>query len=491
MLRGVPGRSFDDSDEAAGLGSRAAFGIASSIVVTGIRTLIQIGTLAILARQLTHNDFGVFGLTIIVVGLVAIIAQMGIPPALVYYERIDERDLAAASAACIGLGILAWLAISFTAPVAAWLLREDALSAVLPVAGSLVAIDATAHVARSCLQRDLRFEIVAVIDLVTYACAYSLVAIWLAHEGAGVWSLVLATLSLAFARSAVFNMVGGLIWPRFDVKRTRKLLKYGKAEAVARLGNFFAVQGDNFVIGRFLGAAALGVYGRAYGVVSVPASVIGQVVQDVLFPTFSRAYDRQSQQFYRASIGAVLLGVLPVGVAVAIVAPEIVLVVLGPDWADVVPPLRVLALVMVFRVGYKVSDALAQATGTMAGRARRQFVYAAAVVGAACAGLPWGLVGSATGVAFAIVVNYLLMMQLVRRIVQISWRELVRIHVVALPPTVITAVALGVVVVLMRSGHMGPWLTIMATCLISAIVVCSSFAVLSPFGLGHLPQSGD
>lgn len=66
----------------------------------------------------------------------------------------------------------------------------------------------------------------------------------------------------------------------------------------------------------------------------------------------------------------------PAAVACVILGKEIVRVVLGDDWDDVTLPFQILCGAMAWKTGYKISDALARATGRVYARAWRQFVFA-------------------------------------------------------------------------------------------------------------------
>ena len=115
--------------------------------------------------------------------------------------------------------------------------------------------------------------------------------------------------------------------------------------------------------------------------------------------------------------------VLPASVVAIILAPEIVLVLLGPAWVKVVVPFRILAFGMLFRTSYKLSDSVSRATGAVYARAWRQAIYACAILLGAVVGQFWGVEGVAVGVLFAISLNFLLMAQLSLRLTDTRWTE--------------------------------------------------------------------
>src|SRR5439155_16638905 len=111
----------------------------------------------------------------------------------------------------------------------------------------------------------------------------------------------------------------------------RELLYFGGGFTLARVGNYIAGQGDNVVVGRWLGASALGIYSLAYQLITAPAILVGQVLDRVLFPTMASVQLEPTRlgRAYRTGVAVCALLVLPPSVVVTIVAPEIIVVLLG------------------------------------------------------------------------------------------------------------------------------------------------------------------
>src|SRR6202049_4068366 len=104
-----------------------------------------------------------------------------------------------------------------------------------------------------------------------------------------------------------------------------------------------------------------------------PAVILGQVLDKVLFPVMAKMQERSDhlQVTYRRSIALVDLVILPTSVFFLVLAPELIAVLLGPDWDQVVLPFQILAVGMIFRASYKISDVLVRATGAVYRRAWR------------------------------------------------------------------------------------------------------------------------
>jgi PST family polysaccharide transporter len=218
-------------------------------------------------------------------------------------------------------------------------------------------------------------------------------------------------------------------------RAAREILYFGMGFSVARMGNWAAVNGDKWVVGRWLGQEALGFYKYAFELTGMIANLFAQVLDRVLFPTMAKVQSNPVRlaTAYRRGVALIALVVLPASAMVIVLAPEFILGVLGEGWESVVGPFRVLAAVLLIRATYKMSDSMARATGAVYRRAWRQSIYAAAVIGFAWVGHHWGLTALSIGVGLGIFVNFLLMAQLSLSLAHLHWRDVVVAHLGAAP----------------------------------------------------------
>jgi O-antigen/teichoic acid export membrane protein len=197
------------------------------------------------------------------------------------------------------------------------------------------------------------------------------------------------------------------------------MLGFGSGYSLTQLGNWAAQNADNLVVANVLGTGALGVYSRAYNLLSEPAAVIGGAADKVLFPAMARVRDdgERLRAAYVRSASLIALVTVPAAVLLFVLAPEVVRVLLGPRWDAVVLPLQVFAVVLLPRTTYKISTSLTRATGAVYRAAWRQWLYTAEVVvfcsvGAHLAGVD----GVAVGAAVAIVAHFLVMLRFSARV---------------------------------------------------------------------------
>jgi O-antigen/teichoic acid export membrane protein len=292
-------------------------------------------------------------------------------------------------------------------------------------------IMAASVVPKALLQREMNFRALAGIDVASYALGYGVTGIALAYFGWGLWALVAAQVATAaVATSLLLAVRRPPVRVLFQLQALKELLSFGAGFSLVRIGNFAAGQGDNVVVGRWLGAEALGVYGRAYQFVLLPANLFGSVVDRVLFPAMASVQQEPERlaRAYTRAVALIAMLALPTSAVLLVLAPEIVLLLLGSQWDAVVLPFQILAASLLFRTSYKMSDSLARATGAVYRSAWRQWVYAGAVMLGSWLGHFWGLSGAAAGVAAAIFLHFLLMLHLSTALAAVSWSELGRIH---------------------------------------------------------------
>lgn len=408
---------------------------------SGLYAGLRIVTLLLLARLLTPEEFGVVGAAMVVGGFALLLSQAGMEPALIQRPTLEERHVRTALTAFLLLSTSMGALVALASPLIARFFRMDELVPLLLVTAFAFPLQGLMSVPTALLKRRMQFRGLAAIQVVSYGVGYGGVGITLAWIGAGAWSLVVATLAQSLLAVVLLQVIQPYPKrPLFDRAAFGELMYFGTGFTLARLLNYVALQGDNLVVGRWLGAAALGLYSRAYQLLIFPVDLFGTVMDQVLFPSMARVQHDSARlaTTYRRGVTMIGLVFLPLSTLVILLAPELVLVLLGPQWLGVVLPFKLLALSMLFRASYKMSDALARATGAVYSRAWRQGIYAGSVVGGALVGQLWGVAGVAAGTALALLVNFTLMAQLSLHLTSLTWGDLLRAHRPALWLTIVT-----------------------------------------------------
>jgi PST family polysaccharide transporter len=400
-------------------------------VGNGFRAVVKVGVLAILARLLAPEDFGLVAAAGVVIWFSMIFSNLGVGPALVQRRTLTAVHVETAFTSSVGFGIAMFGLIFLAAPLVAQFFRMPELTSVVRVMSIAFPIAGLAAVAECLLQRSLRFDVIARVELASYIVGYALVGVGLAWAGLGVWALVSAELAKSIVKTILFLRAApppGQL--HFDRAAFVDLLRFGSGYTASGFSLWLVYLADTFVVGRFLGAAALGVYSRAYELMLVPGHALGVLLDKILFPTLSRVQSEpvHLRVAYRRASALVAIAVLPVSVATIVLAPEIVQTLLGRGWEEAIAPLQILALGMYLRVGSIVGQSVANSTGAVNETAWRNAVQAALVFTGAIVGQHWGLRGVATGVVVAMFINLIMVFELGSRITQTGWKDLAGVH---------------------------------------------------------------
>ena len=441
------------------LKDRAVKGTLWFLSGTAARALLRLVVMGILARLLVPEQFGLVAAAGVFVAFADLFATSGIAHAVVQYKALEPRHVRAAFTGNIAMALATAAAMWLLASWFATFFRMPELEPVLKLLAWLYPIHGVGGISRRLLARDLAYARLAVIEVASYAFGYALVALPLAFVGWGAWALVYAIMGSAVVRNLMsFAMAPHTLRPSFHRRSYDELMRNGFGFSLARWASFVAQKGDYFVVGRWLGQGPLGLYERAYVLMDLSNSLLTNALNTVLFPSFAKMEDDRAllaAAFER--ISAVLgLIFLPGGLIASLLAPEVVVLLLGPGWDAAVDPFRVLALGMLFRTGLKVSGVLANGVGAPYHNALYQTIYGAFVVLGALAALPFGITGVAASTLLALAVAYALLTNHSLKLTGISWGHLLRINAPALRLAVLLGLAAALVAWPLRGAGVDP-----------------------------------
>lgn len=390
----------------ADLARRTTRGAVFMLGARGVGTASSIVATAVMARYISPAEYGVVGMVVAVLAIARVVEEFGLGEAAIQRDRITAGEISTLAIVNSVLGLVLMLLFAAASPLIAWFYDRPEL---VPVCLSLAPMFLFAGLGaqpRALLRREFRFRPLAIAQASSLAIAATVGMVG-AIAGLGIWALVLQNLAGGIALAAG-SWIGARWIPRdfASWSRVRPMLGYGANLGASQLLNALTRNLDDILIGRFVGAAAVGAYGRAFQLMTLPSSQLNQPLTSAVVPALSRLQNDPEgfRRMYRGAIEVIASVAFPLAVFIGVAAPAFVGTVLGPAWAESVPILRALS-----PVGLMVS--LNVATGWVyisLGRTDRQLRWrilgsCAAILGMV-AGLPWGAIGVALGLSCARVV---------------------------------------------------------------------------------------
>lgn len=396
-----------------------------------ITAVLQIVVLAVLARLIDVESFGVVQAALIVVGFARLASQMGVGPAIVQKKELTDNHIRVAFTMTMILGIILGTTVFLLSNTLASFFKIEELSRVLKFIAFLFVIESFVVISYSLMQREMRFKEIALVDTLSYLLGYGLVSVVLGFLGFDYWALIIAVFSQIIIKAIGLTILRKHAFiPLWKKQEFKELFNYGGGYTLAKIANYFAGQGDNLIIGRYLGAQALGLYGRAYTLMIKPYSLVTNALDQALFPAMSVVQDHKKvlRTNFKKIVKVMSLVCMPLTAIFLVLSKQIVVVLLGEDWIAAVIPLQILSLTIVIRINSRVSDILARAVGKVYSRAWRKIIYGVVMIGSCVVGQRWGLAGVAFAVVFANLLNFILMANLTFRTINIKWKDYLKLY---------------------------------------------------------------
>jgi PST family polysaccharide transporter len=317
----------------------------TSLMTQGLR----IATTIAMARLLKPDDYGLLALVALPPGFLASLGDCGIAKALVQYRdlptEITEASGLVVSVTLAVLYAMLWIISGFCFDVA----RHDPRLLWIGVIGGATMILSFIYAFQmACLNRDLKFRDESLQNIIfAAAAACTGVSTALAahrHPRMGVFALALQLLVAQIVGNAVIYHRHPFRWPRaFRMAMAKKMLNYGWKVTLAQYIN--TVQGSLVTTVVFIcgGTYGTGIYGRATQVSDLIGYNLMSSFDRLLHPLLRSVRDEQDRLrsfFVRGCIGTVLVCTFGWAWLVG-TAPDLIRVVMGPQWGDVPLLLRV------------------------------------------------------------------------------------------------------------------------------------------------------
>jgi O-antigen/teichoic acid export membrane protein len=361
--------------------------------------VLQFASGLVLARLLTPADYGIIASVAVVFGFTMLLFEMGLGAALVHLRDATEADFSTAFWINALGGVVFAVVLTALAPVVAAFFSQPQLLYITPI----LALTYTFSIGvchRAKLDRQLKFRGIAMMDMA--AAGLGLVtSIILAAAGTGPVALAIGPVVQSAALSIMLWIA--VPWrPRRLFRRdsARRLWEFSGGQLGFNVVNYWGRNADNLLVGRFLGAAPLGFYNRAYNLMLLPVQQVSQVLGRVMFPALAAMQDDHLRvaNAYRRALRIINVISVPALVGMAATAPGLVPLLWGPAWNDTVPLLQVLSIAGVPQCMGASVGWLYQSQGRTGLMFRAGAAFSALGVVAMVVGLHWGVMGVAVAV---------------------------------------------------------------------------------------------
>ena len=365
----------------------------------GASFFLGVGSLMVLARLLDPKDFGLVGMVTAVTGVFSLFKAAGLSMATVQRATITNEQVSTLFWINMLVGALLGLLSLAIAPILVSFYQEPRLFWVTAVLAAGFFFNAAGVQHSALLQRQMRFTTLSAIEIISLMVSIA-VGIGMAVGGYGYWALVaMAVISPAVSTVCLWSIATWIPGMPHRGVGIGSMMRFGGTATLNGLVVYIAYNLEKVLLGRFWGAEGLGIYGRAYQLISIPTENLNSASGGVAFAALSRLQDDQNRfkNYFLKGYTVVLALTLPITIACALFANDIILIFLGSKWQEAIPIFQLLTpTILVFALINPMWWLLAS-TGLLGRSLKIELVIAPLVITAYIIGLPYG----PTGVAFA------------------------------------------------------------------------------------------
>jgi len=361
---------------------------------------IQFAISTLIALFVLPAEYGLVTFSLPIIQFIALMTDMGLGSAVIRQPDLTREDAGAALALSMAVAVAAALLLAASAPGIQGWSHMDGLSPVLATLALAVGFTIAAAIPRALLERDLRYQHVALVEGVATIGGALACAALVGFAKAGIWGVVGFHVVVQGTRAVSFLLLTVRLY-RFDGhwRRVLPLMGFGGWVLASNVINFAARNAQSLLIGAALGASAVGIYGMAYQVMILPLMALAWPASGVLLATLSRIARVAPAAADPSAFGDAVLALslltaticIPTMAWIAIGLPFPVRALLHPEWHRALPLIQFLAPL-------GAAQALSSYNGAVLiarGHARLQFhvnaLSSAALLAGFVAALPFGL----------------------------------------------------------------------------------------------------
>ncbi len=345
------------------------------------------------ARMLTPDDYGIIGISGIYTGIFLMFSGMGLGPAVVNKDDVTDDELHSIFWTGLAFSLLCYGALYLLSPVIADYYQIDGLNEVIRVAGVIVILSMLTTIPHALILRQMDFKTSAVISFsVNFILMISTLGFALA--GYGYWSLVWSVIiSQVYGILANFYKTKYIPGKPTSVKTLLEFYRYGFHIMTSGLVNYISTLWGPIYTGHFLGQTATGNFQMANILASMPLTKIGEIFNQIVFPAISRIKNdlEQSKSLFLKMHSHLLLITLPIFSGLALVAEDIIPLLLGEKWISIIVPVQILCVLCIMRISAQIVPKILEGIGKPKANVHYQVILSISMATSMLLGVQWGL----------------------------------------------------------------------------------------------------
>jgi len=242
----------------------------AKVCAQGATFALRMGSLMVLARLLDPKDFGLVGMVTAFTGVLNLFRDFGLSTATVQRDHVTDDQVSTLFWINIFVGVVLAFILIGLAPFVAIFYHEPRLVWVSVILATSFIFNGAGVQHTALLERQVRFTALAAIDIISLVLSMG-IGIGMAASGLGYWALVAS--AVTYPLISTFCLWFTTDWRPGKVhfqKEVHSMLRFGGAFTLISVIVYTVYNLEKVLVGRYWGAAALGLYSRGYQLINLP-----------------------------------------------------------------------------------------------------------------------------------------------------------------------------------------------------------------------------
>ena len=300
----------------------------------------------ILTRFLSPKEFGQMGIALFFLIVARVLTESGLSGALVRNNKSTNTDYTTIFLFNLAVSIVLCLLLMLSAGFISSYYEDKSLKNILIASSFILIINAFQFVQSVRLVKNMQFKRKSIYEFIAILIAAT-IGITLGFIGYGVWAIVIMQVTTALFISIFFWVFEGGIGPWVFNKSSFKIhYKFGMNTTIASILNSIFDNIYQLILGKYFAISQTGLYYQAKKLQEIPAGVINNLAQSVVFSSLSKIQDEPNQfnNIYQKIISLFTVGVGLICLILFLFANDLILFLYGEQWLNSAFFLKTLAL---------------------------------------------------------------------------------------------------------------------------------------------------
>ncbi|MBI6528377.1 lipopolysaccharide biosynthesis protein [Proteus vulgaris] len=307
---------------------------------------IQLIVMLVLGRMLGPVAFGLIGMLAIFIAIAQTLVDSGFSNALIRKKIKTESDFSTTFYFNIFISFVCYVTLYISSPYIADFYNQKELELLTRILGLVIIVNAFSTIQRTKLTINMDFKTLAKASLLSVFFS-SLLSIYSAYLGLGVWALVIQTLSFNTLNSFFLNIYFPWIpKKKFSKRSFHYLFGFGSKLLISGLIDTIYNNIYQIIIGKIFSANQLGLFSQAKNLSYIPAMTLTNIIQRVTYPMLSNI-QKDKKNFdiiYLLTLRLTAVIVFPLLVGLAIISQPFIFIILGEKWSYAATLLSILCI---------------------------------------------------------------------------------------------------------------------------------------------------